>query len=307
MQEIISTFKQYLNAECHFAPDLVEQYIERVPQFLAAQKISSPSQISARQVAEEWRRQRWQITDTGIVSAESAKADYLLALKEFLHFLERKKFTSEQKLSEIINIRPNRKPRVKPLSGSEKKRLDKFLFYHVASDQQRKASALVSLMLHSGLTLRETLNLRIADNGSLTAAENSLFSGDFYMDGDQLFIKCEDLTGEEKSIAIHSAARILLSFYLENRPQKSVCLFTNSSRKNPQQLSFTQARKLIEQVLSRASIPFRSGLAEEVLVATANSLPRQQHADLPKNVIRMAARPDAKEPVGGSGINRKIA
>ncbi len=288
MQDLVRCFQDYLQNDCRYTSDVVHEYLERLPQFLQRRNISSPAQINAFQVADEWRKQRWQITPAGIESLDAGRSSYLLALKEFLLFLESRKICPEPGLSDIIQISSPARPRLLGLNLSEQRRLSRFLYYYVNNDQQRKTSALAALLLHTGLSLREILNLDLPSQGLLGQHQPGDDQGDFFFEGDQLYLRYMDFSGAERCIPVSPPATLLVNFYLENRPQKSRYLFTNTSRKKPNRLTSGQAEKLLEMLFRKAGLPFRKELCADILIATARAI--RDDAANPhhsRNVFRM--------------------
>jgi len=271
MYEVIKEYKRYLEKDCRFTRDTVIHYVETLPAIFSNLEINSLQDIDSRKVSHAWRFGRWEPIQKGIQLSESAQDGYLLALKEFLRYLEDRGYCPEDGISEIIRIPETPPVQLKGLSAGEQRQLRNFLVFNVGNDLQRKETALTFLLLATGVRLNDVLALNVGFNGLISTHKTAGKAGDFDIEGEKVFLNLRGFEPGESRILLPPEALHCLNFYLENRNVKSTILFLNNARVvKPGRLTPEVAINLIERVLRKAGISIRRGQAADILLYTAH-------------------------------------
>ncbi len=302
MFEVIREYKNYLETNCRLPQDTVVNYLGNLPIIFDNLKINSLTDIDARKVSSVWKFNRWESTSDGIQISEQAQSGYLIALKEFLRYLEEKGYFSDQSISEIINLPENRKKKLKGLNESEHHKLREYLLFNVKNDTQRRETALMFILLAAGCNLSETLSLRVHHDGVIYYDDANQPSGDFRVENNRLYVTVRGVDGSDRKVKLSQQVAAFLNFYLENRKQKSRILFLSNARSNtPKRMAETSAQKIVERVFEEAGIPVRKGEVLNVLRCTA------LESGLIKETNRQIVplRQPAPEPVSTELTNRQ--
>lgn len=302
MFEVIREYKNYLETNCRLPQDTVVNYLGNLPIIFDNLKINSLTDIDARKVSSVWKFNRWESTSDGIQISEQAQSGYLIALKEFLRYLEEKGYLSDQSISEIINLPENRKKKLKGLNESEHHKLREYLLFNVKNDTQRRETALMFILLAAGCNLSETLSLRVHHDGVIYYDDANQPSGDFRVENNRLYVTVRGVDGSDRKVKLSQQVAAFLNFYLENRKQKSRILFLSNARSNaPKRMAETSAQKIVERVFEKAGIPVRKGEVLNVLRCTA------LESGLIKETNRQIVplRQPAPEPVSTELTNRQ--
>ena len=270
MFEVIREYKSYLETNCRLPQDTVVNYLGNLPIIFDNLKINTVSDIDARKVSSAWKFQRWESTTDGIQVSERAQSGYLIALKEFLCYLEEKGHLSDQAISSIINLPENNKKKLKGLNETEQKKLREFLLFNVKNDTQRRETALMFILLSTGCNLSEALTIHVHKDGVIYYDDARQPSGDFRVENDKLYLTIRGVDGSDRKVKLSSEVAAFLNFYLENRKQKSALLFLSNARSNtPKGMTEASAQKIVEKVFEKAGISVRKGEALTVLRCTA--------------------------------------
>jgi len=302
MYEVIKGYKRYLENDCRFTRDTVIHYVETLPAIFSSLEINSLQDIDSRKVSHAWRFGRWEPIQKGIQLSESAQAGYLLALKEFLRYLEDRGYCPEDGISEIIRIPETPPARLKGLNPGEQRQLRDFLIFNVSNDLQRKETALIFLLLATGVRLNDALSLSVGFNGLISTHKTAGKAGDFDIEGEKVYLNLRGFDPGESRILLPSEALHYLNFYLENRNVKSTILFLNNARViKPGRLTPEVAINLIERVLRKAGIAIRRGQAIDILRYTANENRAAMEASL------RSSAPASQEATGTNAVNTAAA
>jgi site-specific recombinase XerD len=273
MYEVIRDYKSYLENDCRFTHDTVSDYLGTLPNIFTDLQIHSLNDIDAKKISYAWRFGRWEPIQKGIQLSETAQSGYLLALKEFLRYLEDKGYNVEQGISEIIKVDDVPQLKLKGLNKAEQNKLRSFLLYNINNDLQRKETALVSLIWATGCRLNEALALNIGNDGLISTRRTSGRAGDFVVEGEDVYVSIRGVTSDGSKTLLPRDTVNFLNFYLENRPYKNPILFLNNARtRKPSRLSGDVATNLIERVFQKAEIQYRSGQAVNILRSTTYTL-----------------------------------
>lgn len=298
MYDVIKEYKRYLENDCRFTRDTVIHYVETLPAIFSSLEINSLQDIDSRKVSHAWRFGRWEPIQKGIQVSESAQAGYLLALKEFLRYLEDRGYCPEDGISEIIRIPEAPPVRLKGLNPGEQQQLRDFLVFNVGNDLQRKETALTFLLLATGVRLTDVLTLNVGFNGLISTHKTAGKAGDFDIEGEKVFLNLHGFDPGESRILLPSEALHYLNFYLENRNVKSTILFLNNARViKPGRLTPEVAINLIERVLRKAGIAIRRGQAIDILRFTAHENRAAMEASL------RASAPAPQESADASAVH----
>lgn len=270
MYEVIKEYKRYLENDCRFTRDTVIHYVDTLPAIFNNLEIRSLQDIDSRKVSHAWRFGRWEPIQKGIQLSESAQGGYLLALKEFLRYLEDRGYCPEDGISEIIRIPETAQVQLKGLTPGEQQQLRGFLIFNVSNDLQRKETALTFLLLATGIRLNEALALNVGFNGLISTHKTAGKAGEFDIEGERVYLNLRGFDPGESRILLPAEALHYLNFYLENRGVKSTILFLNNARvTKPGRLTPEVAINLIERVLRKAGISVRKGQSLDILRYTA--------------------------------------
>lgn len=273
MYEVIREYKSYLENDCRFTHDTVINYLGTLPNIFTNLQIHSLNDIDAKKISYAWRIGRWEPIQKGIQLSETAQSGYLLALKEFLRYLEDKGYNVEQGISEIIKVDDVPTLKLKGLNKAEQLKLRTFLLFNIDNDLQRKETALASLIWATGCRLNEALALNIGNDGLISTRRTNGRAGDFVIDGESVYVSIRGVTSDGSKTLLPGDTVNFLNFYLENRPFKNPILFLNNARtRRPSRLSGDIATNLIERVFRKAEIQYRSGQAVNILRSTTYAL-----------------------------------
>lgn len=282
MYEVIRDYKSYLEKDCRFTRDTVVSYMGNLPEIFRDLKIRTLNDINAKTISYAWRIGRWEPIQKGIQISETAQNGYLLALKEFLRYLEEKGYNVEQGISEIIRLEEIPNIPLKGLSKEEQRKLADFLLFNISNDLQRKETALISLIWATGCRLNEALALNVGNDGLLSTRRTSGVAGDFEIDSEKVSVSIRGVSRNGIKSLLPRECVNFLNFHLENRSFKSPILFLNNARtRKPGRLSGDVASNLIERVFRRAGIEVRNYQAVNILRSTASTqeLERSQPAN----------------------------
>jgi site-specific recombinase XerD len=315
MYEVIREYKMYLEKDCRFTRDTIVNYLVNLPEIFSDLKIFSLQDINSHIISYAWRIGRWEPIQKGIKLSESAQGGYLLALKEFLRYLEEKGYNVEQGISEIIRVDGHHNVPLKGLTNSEEEKLRKFLVFNVANDLQRKETGLTFLIWSIGCRLNEALSLNVGSDGLLSTRRSGGKVGDFEIVDEKIYVNIKGVSSVAGKILLPPETVNYLNFYLENRKFKSPILFLNNARvRKPGRLASEQAANLIERVFRKADINVRTGQALNVLRYTAlnkidlsnstpgNILPFDSWNGLQETTQRKTPNPDSSYQ-----INQRVA
>lgn len=294
MYEIIKEYKCYLEKDCRFTRDTVIHYVETLPAIFNHLEIRSLEDIDSQKVSQAWRFGRWEPIQKGIQLSESARGGYLLALKEFLRYLEDRGYCSEEGISEIIRIPETAPVQLRGLTPGEQQQLHDFLIFNVSNDLQRKETALSLLLLATGVRLHDALALNVGFNGLISTHKTAGKAGDFDIEGEKVYLTLRGFDAGESRILLPTETLHYLNFYLENRGVKSTILFLNNARvAKPGRLTPEVATNLMERVLRKAGISIRRGQAVDILRYTAHENRAAARVALHSSVTASAEGSDA--------------
>jgi len=302
MYNVIREYKSYLESHCRLPQDTIVNYLGNLPIIFDNLKINSLTDIDARKVSSAWKFNRWESTSDGIQISEQAQSGYLIALKEFLRYLEEKGYLSDPSISGIINLPENRKKKLKGLNESEHHKLREYLLFNVKNDTRRRETALMFILLATGCNLSEALSLRVHRDGVIYYDDANQPSGDFRVEHNRLYVAVRGVDGSDRKVKLSRQAAAFLNFYLENRKQKSRILFLSNARSNsPKRMTETSAQKIVERVFEKAGIPVRKGEVLNVLRCTAleNGLIKETNRQI------VPLRQPNPEPVSTELTNRQ--
>jgi site-specific recombinase XerD len=289
MYEVIREYKVYLEKDCRFTHDTIINYMVNLPEIFKELSIYSIRDIDSQKISYAWRIGRWEPIQKGIQLSEAAQNGYLLALKEFLRYLEEKGYNVEQGISEIIKVDDLQNVPLKGLTTAEEQKLHDFLVFNVNNDLQRKETALMFLIWATGCRLNEALALNVGNDGLLFTRNENGKAGDFEFEGEKVYVHIKGVRSAAGKIMLPYETVNYLNFYLENRKFKSPILFVNNARvRRPGRLANELATNLIERVLRKADINVRNGQAVNVLRSTAMRKPDKSQS-LPTNILHLNA------------------
>lgn len=270
MFDVIRDYKSYLETNCRLPQEAVVNHLGNLPIIFDNLNITSLTDIDAGKVSSAWKVSRWESTSEGIQISEPAQSGYLLALKEFLLFLEEKGHLTGKTISEIINLPENNRKKLRGLNQQERAKLREYLLFNVKNDTQRRETALMFILLSTGCSLSEALALTVSGEGVIYTEKERQPSGNFEVAEDRLYVTIRGVDGTDRKVRLSAEVGAFMNFYLENRKQVSRILFLSSGRSNkPKAMTEASAQKIVERVFEKAGIPMRKGEALNVLRCTA--------------------------------------
>ena len=297
MYEVIRDYKSYLEKDCRFTRDTVVSYMGNLPEIFNDLKIRTLNDINSKTISYAWRIGRWEPIQKGIQISETAQSGYLVALKEFLRYLEEKGYNVEQGISEIIRLEDVPNVPLKGLSREEQGILREFLLFNISNDLQRKETALISLIWATGCRLNEALALNVGNDGLISTRKTKGQAGDFEIDSENVYVSIRGVSRNGIKSLLSLECVNFLNFYLENRNFKSPILFLNNARtRKPGRLSSDVASNMIERVFRRAGVEVRNNQAVNILRSTADFKEIEQ-SQLANTVLKFPApQPDLASP-----------
>lgn len=269
MLKLLPEYRSYLEEYCRFDEKTVAHYLGQLPFAIESMQIESVQDLQPRNVARAWQVHRWREFDRGIVESEEATGGYLIALKEFLRYLEERGYPVTPGIANIIPLVTPSSCRCRGLSQFELQKLQKHLVFHVSNDCQRRTTALVHLLLGTGASLEEVLATRIGESQILPSDKTDNSCGDFHVRDGQVFLQIRESIGRSREIPLSEDAVTFVNFYLENRPVESPFLFARLSRTGlPKRWPIGSARRAVQRLLREAGLQLRPEQALLVLGST---------------------------------------
>lgn len=270
MYQLIEPYRHYLETNCRYASETISDCLGTLPRIFQNLEIQQVQQIDPRRVSRALRHSRWEITPHGIQRVEKEPAGYLLALKEFLQYLERSGFPVPEGISGLVSLPADARPKLGGLTPEEQARLREFLIFNVKNDRQRRDTALLFLLMGTDCSLTEALALKVHPDGVIYNGAESQVSGDFLVRDQQYFARVRGARNVYREVSVPEEAIHFLNFYLENRKHRSSTLFTNDSGKNPLgRVSEASASRAIGKVCQVAGIDLPAEQLADILRNTA--------------------------------------
>lgn len=270
MYQLIEPYRHYLESNCRYASETISDCLGTLPRIFQNLEIQQVQQIDPRRVSRALRHSRWEITPDGIQRVEKEPAGYLLALKEFLQYLERSGFPVPEGISELVALPADARPKLGGLTGEEQARLREFLIFNVRNDRQRRDTALLFLLMGTDCALSEALALQVHADGVIYNGAVSKVSGDFLVRDQQYYVRIKSARNVYREVLVPEEAIHFINFYLENRKHRSSALFINDSGKNPLgRISEASAGRFIGKACQAAGIDLPAAQLPDILRNTA--------------------------------------
>lgn len=270
MYQLIEPYRHYLETNCRYASETISDCLGTLPRIFQNLEIQQVQQIDPRRISRALRHSRWEITPDGIQRVEKEPAGYLLALKEFLQYLERSGFPVPEGISELVTLPRDARPKLGGLTGEEQARLREFLIFNVKNDRQRRDTALLFLLMGTDCSLAEALALKVHPDGIIYSGAVARVSGDFLVRDQQYYVRIKSARHVYREVRVPEEAIHFINFYLENRKNRSSVLFINDSGKNPLgRISEASAGRFIGKACQAAGIDLPAGQLPDILRNTA--------------------------------------
>ncbi len=298
MYDVLIAYKNYQETDRRLPRDSVITYMGNIPMIFRNLGVKEIEQISAEKIAHEWRYSRWEKTDEGIRLSESAQQGYLPALKSFLRYLEDARYSIEPGLSDIIKLEESPFGRLEGISEKEREQLKVYVSKNLRNDTQRASALLVQLLLDTGCSVSEAVDLSVSADGNITSLRRNRPCGSFRLEEGNIKISVSAIGRTDTEVTLSDSILRLLSLHLEKRKQKGADLFLVNGRYGARRMTKRYAQSLIEKLLQQAGIRGPYGRMADVLRATYFNLQdqlllaqksRQEQAELKREAEKTVA------------------
>lgn len=270
MQYLLEPYRDYLLGICRFHKDTVADCMDHLPRIFKSLQVSRVEEIGAEQVRQALLQSRWEITPEGIRRAEQHGDSYLLALKQFLQYLQDSGHPVPGGLANMVSLSEAPVAKFGGLTEAEQNQLRRFLVFNVKNDAQRRDTALVFLLMSVDCNLEEALQLKVHRNGVIRTDLPTIVSGDFRKTKNGMQLKLKNGSGAYRQIAVPHETLNFLNFYLENRKHKSNRLFIKNSGKNGlDAISPASAKRFVNKVFKKAGLDIKPAQIFAILQSTA--------------------------------------
>ena len=283
MHDLLMPYVSYLTTDCRYHPKTVANYMNSMTSLMRKLDISNAYQLDANKARQAWRMDRWQMTDHGIQAIESSNNNYALALKTFVKYLKEVGFPVQDGVESTLEQVREEKIPLSGLLPAEQKQLREFLIFHIADDPQRRDTALLFLLMATGMPLEHALTLHVHADGMI---HGDRISGHFEPgENDEMIINYRGL-----QYTVPAEVILFLNFYLENRKQQGcdkLFIRGNGRINATKEMTIKSARKVLDCLFEKAGIGIRSEQITEVLQNT-------EYEDWSKRRITIVSRQTRK-------------
>ena len=261
MHDLLMPYVSYLTTDCRYHPKTVSKYMNSMTSLMRKLDISNAYQLDANKAQQAWRMDRWQMTDQGIQAVEASDSSYAPALKTFVKYLKEVGFPVQDGVESTLEQVREEKIPLSGLLPAEQKQLREFLLFHISDDVERRDTALLFLLMTTGIPLEHALTLNVHTDGLIYSDRSS---GHFEPAEDD----CMIINYRGLQYTVPAEVVLFLNFYLENRKHQQCdkLFIRGNGRVNAtKEMTIKAARKVLESLIEQAGIELRSDQISEVL------------------------------------------
>lgn len=272
LNEILESYVSHIDNELGFTKETVDKYYGNLLIIFRKTRISEISQLNDVIINRRLLNDFWLEMAADKPLKDNTRAVYLSALKSFLKFCYQFGFTDK-------NYAPSIKMPKKPLlylEGMSKKEQKIFREYITklavkGTEAGNRNAALCMFLWGTACRLSEAINLRVHPDGYIYFHDESIMSGDFFMEDGKFYVHIKGKGKKDRKIIVNPDILAYLNLYLKERRYKNEILFQNvrNGRNPKKQISRNGAMVEIVRLLNDAGIKKERGLATHIFRHTA--------------------------------------
>lgn len=266
MQEILSSYRTYLENDKGFSDNTVKRYSDSVEKMFKILRVYSIEQLTPDLINKRWLDHFWNESQIKRPYADKTRVMYLSALKSFLGFLYKHEMITHD-IAEKIEMPKTRTLFLEGLSDKEQKTLREYIATKLRTESDMRNAAIIMFMWSTAARVSEALRLRCHPDSYIYFHDSSMISGDFHVEDDRVYVHIMGKGKKDRKIVVPDDALAYLNLYLNERKTKNAVVFQGLNKE--ESLRRESVVYMLYRYFNACGIKKPEGLCTHVLRHTA--------------------------------------